>query len=136
MSKYYKAEDVIAFLNLHCPKDMWEYQIADLPTIEVSKDCISRADLIQDLRKDAERVEMEEFANDTVWRTIGNAPSVIPKAKEGEWIEDEYGIPHCSECNCINNTVYRNYCPNCGSRNRKVVVADTPQTDCDTNCTE
>lgn len=36
--------------------------------------------------------------------------------KEGEWIEDEYGIPHCSKCNCINNTVYRNYCPNCGAK--------------------
>ena len=66
-------------------------------SVEISEDCISRADLIQDLRKDAERVEMEEFANDTVWRTIGNAPSVIPtqnnavqhvesveKPKEGE----------------------------------------------------
>lgn len=48
--------------------------------------------------------------------SVGNAPSVIPKSKEGEWIDDEYGIPHCSECNCINNTVYRNYCPNCGSK--------------------
>lgn len=38
MSKYYKAEDVISFLNTHCPKDMWEYQIADLPTMEVSEE--------------------------------------------------------------------------------------------------
>lgn len=36
--------------------------------------------------------------------------------KHGRWIEDEYGIPHCSECKAINNTVYRNYCPNCGAR--------------------
>lgn len=35
MSKCYKVEDAIAFLNLHCPKDMWEYQIADLPTIDI-----------------------------------------------------------------------------------------------------
>lgn len=34
----------------------------------------------------------------------------------GRWIEDEYGIPHCSECKAINNTVYRNYCPNCGAK--------------------
>ena len=41
MSKYYKAEDVISFLNTHCPKDMWEYQIADLPTIDIvhCRDC-------------------------------------------------------------------------------------------------
>lgn len=40
--KYYKKEDVISFLNTHCPKDMWEYQIADLPTIDIvlCKDCI------------------------------------------------------------------------------------------------
>lgn len=50
-----------------------------MPTIEVSEDCISRADLIQELCKDAERVEMEEFANDTVWRTIATAPSVVPR---------------------------------------------------------
>ena len=35
--------------------------------------------------------------------------------KRGRWIEDEYGIPHCSECGTINNTVYKNYCPNCGA---------------------
>lgn len=35
--------------------------------------------------------------------------------KHGRWIKDEYGIPHCSECKAINNTVYRNYCPNCGA---------------------
>ena len=34
---------------------------------------------------------------------------------QGEWIKDEYDMPHCSKCNCINNTVYRNYCPNCGA---------------------
>lgn len=36
--------------------------------------------------------------------------------KHGRWIEDEYGIPHCSNCGAINNTVYRNYCPNCGAQ--------------------
>ena len=36
--------------------------------------------------------------------------------KHGRWIEDEYGIPHCSECKTINNTVYKNYCPNCGAK--------------------
>ena len=51
-----------------------------------------------------------------ILQAIKNEPSVMPKPKEGEWVEDEYGIPHCSECNCINNTVYRNYCPNCGTR--------------------
>ena len=35
--------------------------------------------------------------------------------KHGRWIEDEYGIPHCSECKAISNSVFRNYCPNCGA---------------------
>lgn len=38
------------------------------------------------------------------------------EVSDGEWVEDEYGISRCRECNCINNTVYRNYCPNCGAR--------------------
>lgn len=36
--------------------------------------------------------------------------------KHGRWIEDEYGIPHCSKCGTINNTVYRNFCSNCGTK--------------------
>lgn len=44
--------------------------------------------------------------------------------KHGRWIEDEYGIPHCSECKAINNTVFRNYCPNCGTDMREVEECD------------
>lgn len=41
MSEFYKKEDVLEFLNLHCPKDMWEYQIEDLPSMDIvhCKDC-------------------------------------------------------------------------------------------------
>lgn len=45
---------------------------------------------------------------------IRRQPTIEPK--RGRWIEDEYGIPHCSECRTINNTVYRHYCPNCGAK--------------------
>lgn len=38
------------------------------------------------------------------------------ESKCGEWVKDEYDISHCSECGCINNTVYRNYCPDCGAK--------------------
>ena len=50
---------------------------------------------------------------------LGVALQVLYEAvpiKRGRWIEDEYGIPHCSECKAINNSVYRNYCPNCGAK--------------------
>lgn len=47
---------------------------------------------------------------------IEDAPTIEAEpTKHGRWIKDEYGIPHCSECKAINNTVYRNYCPNCGA---------------------
>ena len=42
-----------------------------------------------------------------------------PERKHGTYIEDEWGIPHCSECGAINNTVYRNFCPECGADMRK-----------------
>lgn len=35
--------------------------------------------------------------------------------KKGEWIIDEYGIHHCPFCKAINETVYQNFCPNCGA---------------------
>lgn len=103
-----------------------------------SEDAISRADLIQELRKDAARVEMEEFANDTVWRTIGNAPSVLPKRscyrcglrencedstvrkpKEGEWTNAGVLTVHCSNCKSeFHELEAMNYCPNCGAKMR------------------
>ena len=51
------------------------------------------------------------------WKTTTTEEgSEYAPVKHGRWIEDEYGIPHCSECKAINNTVYRNYCPNCGAK--------------------
>lgn len=49
---------------------------------------------------------------------IETALSDLPtiEVSDGEWVKDEYDIARCSECNCINNTFYRNYCPNCGAR--------------------
>lgn len=79
MSKYYKADDVLAFLSLHCPKDMWEYQIADLPTIEVSEDCISRKWLEENAK------EFGDYYENTVWAVplsvLTDAPSVVPKTQ-------------------------------------------------------
>lgn len=115
MSRYYKAEDIIAFLNLHCPKDMWEYQIADLPTIEVSEDAISRAEAIECISE----LPLDEVIIKQALKTL---PSVIPKPKEGEWIIDEpeeigYGtIYECPYCKYEVEFVPTNYCPNCGSR--------------------
>ena len=35
--------------------------------------------------------------------------------KKGEWVIDEYNIHHCPFCHAVNETVYRNFCPNCGA---------------------
>lgn len=88
MSKYYKKEDVISFLNTHCPKEMWEYQMADLPSIEVSDDCIDRYSALAEL--DPRSYE---------YKAVKELPSVIPQPKEGEWItaKDSYEII-CSRC--------------------------------------
>lgn len=134
MSKYYKAEDIIAFLNLHCPKDMWEYQIADLPTIEVSEDCISKAYLEQEIENHLLSIENLRTEKDEWWnkafevmvKIIENAPPVIPveKAKEGEWInkQEKYRMAECSNCKKVtmqemwgDKLVYYDYCPNCGA---------------------
>ena len=62
-----------------------------------------------------------KFKNDISYNAFKNLidrqPTVEAEPrKHGRWIEDEYGIPHCSECGTMNNTVYKNYCPNCGAR--------------------
>lgn len=78
MTEFYKKEDVIEFLNLHCPKDMWEYQIADLNVIGASEDCISRQQAIEALTG----WETEPLDEDIV-RTLENLPTTdIVRCKE------------------------------------------------------
>lgn len=142
MSKYYKAEDVIrkraedladtSYWEWGNPKnvDDWievvEMEFTDLPTIEVSEDCISRSALISfidagHLRNPSEKCYSE---NDVV-ELIKNAPSVVLRLDkedlediyehisesyvegymdghaEGEWINQEQGAFYPVECsNC------------------------------------
>lgn len=127
MSKFYKAEEVISFLNTYCPKDMWEYQIADLPTIEVSEDCISRADTIKSMERIREDVfdgSKPQIMPITIieWaiEDIKNAPSVVPSRAEGEWYRqttDHFDYWECSECGMgVGLDDIKNYCPNCGAK--------------------
>ena len=73
-------------------------------------------------REDAIGVLIETIAPpsitlDTLVMRMDNIPTVdVEPVRHGRWVEDEYEIPHCSECKAINNTVYRNYCSNCGAR--------------------
>lgn len=75
---------------------------------EVQKKIVKKAEEWQGINPDVAYGIMYGHA------VITDAPTIEPK--RGRWIEDEYGIPHCSRCGTINNTVYRNYCPNCGAK--------------------
>ena len=151
MSKYIKLEDAIEAYNqavtLLVESEMEEFNLGDftecsfnttqikliarmienLPTIEVSEDCISREYLLSkvyDMDNDNLVVDLKD---------IENAPSVVPIAEQpsmvGEWIEREdwngdnyYDCSICSESFVfIDGTPSMNlyhYCPNCGSRMR------------------
>lgn len=76
MTEFYKKEDVIAFLNLHCPKDMWEYQIADLPTIKVME------------YVDKEQAYMKGYERGRIEGTLTNIPTNTPTIE----------VVHCKDC--------------------------------------
>ena len=120
--KYYKAGDV----DLVCIKNFANGDvlsaIRNLPTIEVSEDAISRRGIKIRLGK--------RFSDDPsrimeiVKETVDDAPSVIPKPKEGEWIEHEWAEEvegllisnyECSKCHSWERRA-SDYCPNCGAR--------------------
>ena len=98
--------------------------------LEVSEDCISRAEVLDEFKKDYDDVfdlmtAIEEF------------PSVVPSRAEGEWVEvvkrteqyDREGVKswaviyQCPYCGFVlnaieNHTEQYNYCPNCGAKMR------------------
>lgn len=155
MSKYIKLEDAIEQVKtefygggyqewLEISIDNLINRIANLPTIEVSEDAISREWLIKRFKDIVEHYEMrikkaKRYGKKTTYDTseqigywkdeiadckyfikeIENAPSVIPKPKEGEWMPRHHQgvdklICECSNCHTLH--VITDYCPNCGSR--------------------
>ena len=104
--------------------------------IKLCRNC-DNAYLYQDcLYCDEIEEETEIEPNDTcsLWKLRENAPSVIPKPREGEWIyryawrmgRDYY--PAKYECNQCHHYVAvasdKNYCPNCGAKMRDDNVED------------
>lgn len=137
MSKYYKAEDVLAIFSEEERPLNWTDSVAEiqaendfdyykallesLPTIEVSEDCISREYL-----KSFEYINKGDFNSvETIREWIDNAPSVVPKRAEGEWVvaDDEsilFTVYKCSRCGKIHASSPHNYCPNCGAKMKGV----------------
>lgn len=108
-------------------------------SVEVSEDAISREELIKTFIReksdylmawnDAPAGMVKETCDelDKCIATVINAPSVIPKPKEGEWIKSDIPCEEyvCSECGgaCwyydVGKTVSRSRCcPNCGAKMR------------------
>lgn len=85
-----------------------------------SEDAISREDavnaLIAHFIPQTYTGEEVEQGTKLARKIMANAPSVVPKAKEGEWkitINQDY---RCSNCNKITSSYKANYCPKCGAK--------------------
>ena len=124
MSKYYKADDVERLIENICnvmigKEEPIETALCELPTIEVSEDCISVEDIGKTLNEWLEDKEMARFAT-KVLRL--EAPRVVPSRQEGEWIDNGNPIEpvwKCSECGEVEiGHNLTNYCPNCGAKMR------------------
>lgn len=95
-------------------------KISEVPTIEVSEDCISR-----EYMKSLGYINKGDFNSvETIREWIDNAPSVVPSRAEGAWITacNSYEII-CSNCESEafsedGEYVKTNFCPNCGARMR------------------
>lgn len=142
MSKYYKAEDVIKAYNEAVQElveaEMKEFDLGDftecsfnttqlkliprkiesLPTIEASEDCIDKYSALAEL--DPRSYE---------YKAVRELPSVIPQAKEGEWIISADGESSCSVCGASEEEfIYgtenwygmgeSKFCPACGAKTR------------------
>lgn len=67
-----------------------------------------------------EQQEWEEYCAGLMNR-IKELKAQLPK--RGEWVEDEYGFIHCSECRMEWDEpehTQTNYCPNCGAKMTEV----------------
>lgn len=99
MSKHIKLEDAIEaatslfrvsalFSGMNDNEDVWrekaEKLFANVPTIEISEDCISRKALLKQIYEDSK--DQEGFYGDE-WEfidTIDNLPSIVPMKGSGE----------------------------------------------------
>lgn len=94
------------------------------------EDCISRAkalEIYSDLYWIDERLLNFKDELDKVYDDLRNAPSVVPKPKEGEWVRNFDGNEwywYCTNCKTqwyeddlwMGGNEFPKYCPNCGAK--------------------
>ena len=130
MSKYIDKDKVLEYIIFNVVgKDITCGELAraieSIPTIEVSEDCIGKADLIESFLADNE-CEREEAkacmcSLDSMLELIEDAPPVTPTERTGEWIEHDpktKGLAKIYECPFCGDEVVgekTNFCPNCGA---------------------
>ena len=131
--------------------DEFQKRLSGLELVEASEDAISRGNLRKNLARPLENNNTDEMywkgwhdCTVAVETRIADTPSVIPKPKEGEWIEHkertivknnnfvdffpkEY---ECSNCGLRHATYFissllSNYCPNCGAKMKGVKISET-----------
>lgn len=162
MSKYIDADlyvEMQLYDDEHEEWSLWNGTVEDLlnqwteegcpPTIEVSEDCISRADLIGSFLADNE-CEREEAkacmcSLDLMLELIEDAPNVTPTERIGEWIPvrkvfrtteadfpkthidwetatdpDDIDAVRCSKCGEVFDFGgARNWCTECGAKMKR-----------------
>ena len=99
MSKYIKLEDLMEIIKIQtydtAGRTIFLNSINSLPTIEVSEDAISRKWITSRIRSEYLKW-LEDYDIDQILGDIEDAPSVISKAKEGEWIPCSERLPEDS----------------------------------------
>lgn len=94
MSDYIKLDDALKGLNIGYGKYDYVSKVADyydsLPAIEIGKDAISRATVLEiysDLYWMDERLLNFKSDLDKVYEKLRTAPSVVPTEKMGKWVK-------------------------------------------------
>ena len=91
-------------------------------SLNKSEDCISRQDALKELCDDCAVKVCSSKCEEYHW--LVSLPSVEPARKKGTWIitypfGQNNPIYSCSECRASNNSVFKNFCPNCGADMRE-----------------
>ena len=137
MNKYIKLDDALKEFRYNTD---YYGRLSDLPTIEVSEDCISKHDIWKIIEDNAYWVRYNENSTEKgmtltgINQALNECPCVVPSRAEGEWIDDpkNNAIKYCSNCELaytkdflLGMLPYDNpnpqmveppYCPNCGAK--------------------